>query len=121
MKKLGISVKDALLMGHMLVYGVFGYSVFTSNHNFSQPLMVFIMWTGFALLHFSSYYREKLRETNARENPADVDEHQAYRDGFNDAVRTMRDSQRTETPARLYTSDEMTEDPETGKGKYRSQ
>lgn len=123
MEKRSIALRDLLIVVHFLLYAAYGahlfFTHFAPGFDYSLPLIEYIVWTGVAFFHLHSYYKAKLREAGAGENPAEVDERQAYRDGFNDAVRTVRESQLTAPHLRLDSDGELFDDPETGKRKYR--
>ncbi len=108
--------RDFLMALHTIAYGLIWVSAFNLSLRGSSDfafITIALAWTLVYVMHVRQYQREKaLRDVK-------VDERQAYREGFNEAVRMMQSQE--DIPARLSldSDGELIEDPAAGKRKYR--
>ncbi len=108
--------RDVLMALHTIAYGLLWVSAFNLSlrqADVHSLIPIALAWALVYVMHVRQYQREKaLRDVK-------VDERQAYREGFNEAVRMMQT--REEIPTRLALDDdgELIEEPAQEKRKYR--
>ncbi len=128
MQRRTISASDFLIGAHTTAYVLFSGLLFlgTLTYGFYQSfsaspiLPMYLIWTAAFIMHGWTYFLGKVREAKAVRGSTSIqDERQAYRDGFNDAVRMIRDGQ--DMPNRLMIDDdgELIDERAAGKRKYR--
>lgn len=128
MQRRTISVTDFLIGAHTTIYVLFSGLLFlgsmSSSFYFDDTARVvfpmYLLWTAAFILHGWTYFLGKIREVKAARGSTSVqDERHAYRDGFNDAIRMIRDGQ--DMPNRLMIDDdgELIDEQAAGKRKYR--
>lgn len=108
--------RDFLMALHTIAYGLIWVSAFNLSLRGSSDfafITIALAWTLVYVMHVRQYQREKaLRDVK-------FDERQAYREGFNEAVRMMQSHDAP--PARLTLDDdgELIDEPPQEKRKYR--
>lgn len=124
MKRTIHRLPDLLMLLHTIVYLLGAIAFFSvgisSDVTFSlaDHLTFLAVWSVVFLLHGREYHMGKLRQTREGMVSA-ADERHAYRDGFNDAVRMLRESQEIPNRLTLNEDGELIEDVEAKKRKYR--
>lgn len=128
MQRRTISVSDFLIGAHTTVYVLFSGLMFIGSlspgfyvNDWPRAFIpMYLIWTAAFIMHGWTYFLGKIREAKAARGSNSIqDERQAYRDGFNDAVRMIRDGQ--DMPNRLMIDDdgELIDEQAAGKRKYR--
>jgi hypothetical protein len=95
-------------------FGIHFASVLDYNGSFVTGLFL-LLWTILFVVHASVYYSSKARSDSAGR------ERQAYRDGYNDAMRELMIADHTDAPRRLTMDEdgELVEMPLESKRKNR--
>lgn len=128
MKRRMISIVDLLIGAHTTFYVLFSGLMFIGSlspgfyvNDWPRAFIpMYMIWTAAFILHGWTYFLGKVRDAKAARGSTSVqDERHAYRDGFNDAIRMIRDGQ--DMPNRLMIDDdgELIEEPGAAKRKYR--
>lgn len=108
--------RDFLMALHTIAFALIWMITFT---NAGMGSFAFVQYALVWSLVYIAHLRGHLLYIKHAENNSPEIERKAYRDGFNDAVKALRENQ--ETPERLMLNDdgELIEEPVTEKRKYR--
>ncbi len=129
MQRRMISLTDFLIGAHTAAYVLFSGLMFLGSLSYgfyqsssvSPILPMYLIWTAAFILHGWTYFLSKVRDAKAARGSTSIqDERQAYRDGFNDAVRMIRDGQDIPNRLMIDNDGELIEEQAAGKRKYRS-